>query len=127
MFGIGMGELLLILGLALIVVGPEKMPGLARSLAKQVMELKKMASALQESIQAEDKGEDRPWEKYVPEEIKRENKKHSGELVTDFDFIDQDAAPPDAQPEQPAAPPADKTGDPATADPDPHAGKKGDS
>jgi Tat protein translocase TatB subunit len=50
MFGIGLPELILILAVALIVVGPEKLPDLARSLAKGVVELKKAAGALKESL-----------------------------------------------------------------------------
>ena len=41
MFGIGLPEMILIMALALIVVGPDKLPDLARSLAKTIMELKK--------------------------------------------------------------------------------------
>lgn len=50
MFGIGMSEMILICALALIVVGPDKLPELARSLAKGVMELKKTATGLKESL-----------------------------------------------------------------------------
>ncbi len=50
MFGIGLPELILILALALIVVGPDKLPDLARSLAKGILELKKTASTLKESL-----------------------------------------------------------------------------
>lgn len=50
MFGIGLPEMILILGLALIVVGPDKLPELARSIAKGVMELKKTAEGLKESL-----------------------------------------------------------------------------
>lgn len=53
MFGIGMPEMILILALALIVVGPDKLPDLARSLAKGIMELKKTAENLKESFSAE--------------------------------------------------------------------------
>lgn len=42
------------MAVGLIVVGPEKMPELARSLAKGVLELKKAANALKESLHAED-------------------------------------------------------------------------
>ncbi|MGB3224589.1 MAG: twin-arginine translocase TatA/TatE family subunit [Desulforhopalus sp.] len=53
MFGIGMPEMILILALALIVVGPDKLPDLARSLAKGIMELKKTAENLKESFSEE--------------------------------------------------------------------------
>jgi sec-independent protein translocase protein TatB len=59
MFGIGLPELILILALALIVVGPEKLPDLAKSLAKQLLELKKTANALKDSLQEELKAEER--------------------------------------------------------------------
>jgi sec-independent protein translocase protein TatB len=51
MFGIGMPEMLLILAVALIVIGPKKLPDLARSLGKAMGEFKKATSELKESIQ----------------------------------------------------------------------------
>ncbi|MFZ5758358.1 MAG: twin-arginine translocase TatA/TatE family subunit [Thermodesulfobacteriota bacterium] len=57
MFGIGLPELILIMALALIVVGPDKLPDLAKSLAKQLLELKKTAAALKESLEDELKEE----------------------------------------------------------------------
>ncbi|WP_457576277.1 twin-arginine translocase TatA/TatE family subunit [Desulfomarina sp.] len=53
MFGIGLPEMILILALALIVVGPDKLPDLARSVAKGIMELKKTAEGLKESFTEE--------------------------------------------------------------------------
>lgn len=53
MFGIGLPEMILILALALIVVGPDKLPELARSLAKGIMELKKTAEGFKEQIKEE--------------------------------------------------------------------------
>ena len=53
MFGIGMPEMILILGLALIVVGPDKLPELARSLAKGLIELKNTAQTLKDNIVSE--------------------------------------------------------------------------
>lgn len=53
MFGIGLPEMILILALALIVVGPDKLPDLARSLAKGIMELKKTAEGFKEQLKEE--------------------------------------------------------------------------
>lgn len=50
MFGIGLPEFILILALALIVVGPDKLPDLARSVAKGILELKKTANTLKDSL-----------------------------------------------------------------------------
>jgi Tat protein translocase TatB subunit len=53
MFGIGLPEFILIMALALIVVGPDKLPDLARSVAKGILELKKTANTLKENLTAE--------------------------------------------------------------------------
>ncbi len=53
MFGIGLPEMILILALALIVVGPDKLPDLARSIAKGIMELKKTAEGLKKNFEEE--------------------------------------------------------------------------
>lgn len=51
MFGIGMPEMILILAVALIVIGPKKLPDLARSLGKALGEFKKATSDLKDSMQ----------------------------------------------------------------------------
>jgi Tat protein translocase TatB subunit len=53
MFGIGMPELLVILGLALILIGPKKLPQLAKSLGKTMGELRKATDDLKETISEE--------------------------------------------------------------------------
>lgn len=53
MFGIGLPELILIMAIALIVVGPDKLPDLAKTVAKQLLELKKAAGSLKDSLQEE--------------------------------------------------------------------------
>ncbi len=50
MFGIGLPEMIVILAIALIVVGPDKLPDLARSAAKWMLELKKMAETLKKDL-----------------------------------------------------------------------------
>ena len=54
MFGIGLPEMIVILAVALIVVGPDKLPDLARSLAKGMFELKKTVNQVKASLDDED-------------------------------------------------------------------------
>ena len=51
MFGMGMPEILLILAIALIVIGPKKLPDLAKSLGRALGEFKSATSDLKESMQ----------------------------------------------------------------------------
>lgn len=53
MFGIGMPEILIILVLALIVMGPKKLPEMARSLGKGLAEFKRASSEMRSSIEEE--------------------------------------------------------------------------
>lgn len=46
MFGIGTGELLLLLIIALVVFGPDRLPGLARDIGKAMGELRKTSDEL---------------------------------------------------------------------------------
>jgi Tat protein translocase TatB subunit len=50
MFGIGMPELLLILVLALIVLGPKKLPELARTLGKGMAEFRRATDELKDEF-----------------------------------------------------------------------------
>jgi TatA/E family protein of Tat protein translocase len=50
MFGIGMPELLLILGLALIVLGPKKLPELAKTLGKGLAEFRRATDELKDEF-----------------------------------------------------------------------------
>ncbi|BCR02967.1 Sec-independent protein translocase protein TatA [Desulfuromonas versatilis] len=53
MFGIGMPELLLILALALIVIGPKKLPDIAKALGKGLAEFRRATEELKSSINDE--------------------------------------------------------------------------
>lgn len=51
MFGIGMPELILILALALILIGPKKLPDLAKSLGRALGEFKRATNDLKDSLE----------------------------------------------------------------------------
>ena len=55
MFGIGTGELLLLLVLALIVLGPERMPRMARDIGKVVGDLRRTSDELRDEFLNADK------------------------------------------------------------------------
>lgn len=73
MFGIGMPELLLILALALIVLGPKKLPELARALGKGLAEFRRATDELKDELRQMEReidessvdatGKDEPFEK----------------------------------------------------------------
>jgi sec-independent protein translocase protein TatA len=53
MFGIGMPELIVILVIALIVIGPQKLPDIARSLGKGLAEFKRASDDFRQNISDE--------------------------------------------------------------------------
>lgn len=55
MFGIGMPELILIMAVALIVIGPKKLPDLAKSLGRALGEFKRATTDFKESIDIDHK------------------------------------------------------------------------
>jgi sec-independent protein translocase protein TatA len=57
MFGIGMQELLIILVVALIVVGPRKLPELAKTLGRGLAEFRKTADDFQSTMMADTSAE----------------------------------------------------------------------
>ena len=60
MFGIGMPELLLILGLALIVLGPKKLPELAKTLGKGLAEFRRATDELKDEFRKVEADLDEP-------------------------------------------------------------------
>lgn len=107
MFGIGFPELIVILVLALIVVGPEKLPDLAKTVAKQLVELKKAAHSLKESLQEET--DEKPWE-----DLERDRPPSWDALPADSENLVpdvQEATESDGNSEDPADPDPEQQGD----------------
>ncbi|MCK8604317.1 Sec-independent protein translocase protein TatB [Desulfoferrobacter suflitae] len=75
MFGIGFPELLLIMAIALIVVGPSKLPDLARALGRGYAEFRKATHELKETFDQDD----------TVREIKQEFRSAQHELKSQVD------------------------------------------
>jgi Tat protein translocase TatB subunit len=85
MFGIGLPELILIMAVALIVVGPEKLPDLAKSLGRGIFELKKAASSLKDSFTEEDEKS--------PERERHDIDKQPNKLLDAYNSLPAEAMP----------------------------------
>ncbi len=79
MLGMNGGELLIIAVIALLVIGPERLPGYAQQLARLVREMRKMATGARDQVRAElgPEFDDVDWKKldprqYDPRRIVRE-------------------------------------------------------
>mgnify|MGYP005810383891 CR=1 FL=1 len=63
MFGLGMGEIVIILVLALVLLGPQKLPEAAKQLGKGLREFRKATEDLKSQFESELYSEDRPAQK----------------------------------------------------------------
>jgi sec-independent protein translocase protein TatB len=84
MFGIGTTELLVILVVALIVIGPSKLPDVMRTIGKGLAEFRRVSTDVKSTLEAEVQRADDAKRK---EEAKKEL------------FPEKEAAAPDAAPE----------------------------
>ena len=53
MFGIGLPEMIIIAAVALVFIGPDKLPGVLRSIGKGLVELKRATSDVRSTVQDE--------------------------------------------------------------------------
>ncbi len=92
MFGLGMPEILLILAIALIVIGPQKLPEVAKMLGKAMGEFKRSAQDLKDSIDIET-----TVKEAKPKPVKKE-------LKNGVKDIDSEDPKPQQAPDKPESP-----------------------
>ena len=100
MFGMGMPEILLILAIALIVLGPKKLPEIAKSLGRGIAEFKKATSDFKQNMAVDndfkDAKETLQGIKTDVEQSVRDTMAQGAATVDDED-VDDDAAPKKAE------------------------------
>jgi Tat protein translocase TatB subunit len=83
MFGIGMPELMVIAVIALLVVGPKKLPDIAKALGKGLSEFRKVTEEATDTIK----------ETLKTDEIKRDMDSLKDSLTSDSDATEENPSP----------------------------------
>jgi len=119
MFEVGFTEIILILGIALVVLGPEKLPKVAADIGRWIGRARAMARQFKAQLDEEVVKADRDWTKPAPSH-KPQPKSRSG--VEDVDASPNRQAPPDTG-DTPA--PAEATDAAPAGEPAPEPPKEG--
>lgn len=84
MFGVGIPEILIILIIALLVLGPQKLPELAKALGKAIGEFKRATRDLRETMDLDNLDVTEPSSKEKDKKEEEEKPKDSKETESDF-------------------------------------------
>ena len=84
MFGIGIPEILIILVVALLVLGPQKLPELAKALGRAMGEFKRATRDLRETMDLDNLDVTEPSSKEKDKKEEEEKPKDSRESESDF-------------------------------------------
>jgi TatA/E family protein of Tat protein translocase len=84
MFGIGIPEILIILVVALLVLGPQKLPELAKALGRAMGEFKRATRDLRETMDLDNLDVTEPSSKEKDKKDEEEKPKDSREAESDF-------------------------------------------
>jgi Tat protein translocase TatB subunit len=94
MLGIGMQEILIILVVALIVIGPKRLPDLARTLGKGFAEFRKAADDLQETVRMDlQKERHEEFRQKYPDMVPDEDEEEETTLQSDGNAADGAVTP----------------------------------
>lgn len=88
MFGLGFGEILLILALALIFVGPNKLPDIAKALGKGYGEFRRYMDELKDSVNVAMEDEDKTPKAKPVSSAKKVYDDHYKERMEETETVD---------------------------------------
>jgi sec-independent protein translocase protein TatB len=118
MFGIGSTELIVILVVALIVIGPAKLPEMAKSLGKALGEFRRVSTDVKRTIEMEaEQADQKSRTDQAKKELFPEQKAPQASQASQTPQASQEAPKPPAAPAEVAAQAADESAEPRTQEP----------
>jgi sec-independent protein translocase protein TatB len=118
MFGIGSTELIVILVVALIVIGPAKLPEMAKSLGKALGEFRRVSTDVKRTIEMEaEQADQKSRTDQAKKELFPEQKASQAPQAAQTPQASQEAPKPPAAPAEVAAQAADESAEPRNQEP----------